>query len=69
MMREVKKDGEVSADFLNCFVLNAETKERAKQKFDKLMKKHGKRSGSGYVMSVEDLLKVCDELEKKGEGK
>jgi len=41
----------------------------ARKKIDKIIKKHGKRSGSGYVMSVEDLLKVCDELEKKGEGK
>jgi len=63
-MREVKKDGEVSADFLNCFVLNAETEKRAKQKFDKIMKKHGKRSGSGYTINVEQLLKILEKGEE-----
>ena len=37
----------------------------ARKKIDKIMKKHGKKSGSGYTMNVEQLLKVCDELERE----
>jgi len=32
-------------------------KEEVKAKFDELVRKYGKRSGSGYVLSCEDLLK------------
>ena len=37
----------------------------ARKKIDKIIKKHGKRSGSGYTMNVEQLLKILE----RGEGK
>jgi len=64
MRKMIRKGERASAkDFLNCFVLPI-AEAKARKEFDELMKKYGKKSGSGYVMSIEDLLKVCDELEK-----
>jgi len=37
----------------------------ARKKIDKIIKKHGKKSGSGYTMNVEQLLKILE----KGDGK
>ena len=57
----VEKVGKASEDFfVNSFVSEAEAEAR----FDKLVKKYAKKDGNAYVMSIEDLLKVCDELEK-----
>ena len=65
MRKMIRKGERASAkDFLNCFVLPI-AEAKARKEFDELMKKYGKKSGSGYVMSIEDLLKICDELERK----
>jgi len=59
-MREKEKQvGTASEDF--SFLGESE----ARKKIDKIIKKHGKKSGSGYTMNVEQLLKILE----RGEGK
>jgi len=58
-MKEKKK---ASADF-KFFVLNAEAK--AKENFNKIMKKYGKRSGSGFLLDIHSFLKACEEMERE----
>jgi len=61
MRMKGKQVGTASEDF--SFLGESE----ARKKIDKIIKKHGKKSGSGYTMNVEQLLKVCDELEREKE--
>jgi len=44
---------------------NMKEEKKAKAKFDKIMKKHGKKSGSGYAMNVEQLLKILEKGDEK----
>jgi len=59
MRMKGKQVGTASEDF--SFLGESE----ARKKIDKIIKKHGKKSGSGYTMNVEQLLKILE----RGEGK
>lgn len=59
MRERENQNGITSEDFFSF------EKSEAKKKIDKVIKKHGKRSGSGYTINVEQLLKILE----GGEGK
>ena len=59
MRERENQNGIASEDFFSF------EKSEARKKIDKIIKKHGKKSGSGYTMNVEQLLKILE----KGDGK
>jgi len=59
----MKEEKKASADDFKFFVLDAEAK--AKEKFNKIMKKYGKRSGSGFLLDIHSFLKACEEMERE----